>query len=618
MMRIPPGSWLVLARPVLASCAGIAALLVALPTHAVVNVDSSLHGYYDGCIAKFTAAGMRGQVDQLDRSRNVFKIVPYAGTDSTPTDADRATRPGGSGGESKINPNDTTLYAGEFPPVRHEPCATLYHEMAHLVSYDNGTLNRQFCAGSKSEVTADEIQATWAENRYRATQPDLKMFLRNSYGGKIDLPPDGQMCKLEPPPPPRPSGGCNVSAVGAPTCAVINGDPHMTTFDQLHYDFQAVGEFVAVRSIKRTDLEIQVRQAAMEDSTDASVNSAVAMRVNGDTVGVYMTRGEPRLFIDGKPYPLAQLPVVLKGRGIVRHLETEELSIMWPDGSEALLYQIGHYGFRLGVNLADGRRGDVEGLLGNFDGEPGNDLRLRGEGTRIAEATFQALYPRFSDSWRISQQASLFQYDVGQSTQTFTNRRLPTHPIDVNALPNRRQAEAACSGVKDDRLREACILDVGISGDKAFAKSAVNTEAIFLGKVRAKPASDKGAQEVTRGLVFSGRVSGQLSPAVAECTTIDQAGQFNMSFSGSINGTKLELFVNVSQGFHGAGSYAIGSIGTNNGQASLGYGRDSFATNSGQTGTLRVDADGRAGELVANLGGVDIKGQWTCGDVTRL
>lgn len=596
-----------------------AALLAVPPTHARVDVDSELHGYYDGCIAKFTAAKKRDLVDQLDRSKHVFKIVPYSATDSNPTDVDLARKRGvGSGGTTKINPNDTSLIDGESPPIRHDPCATLYHEMAHLVGYDNGTLDRRFCEGSKSIVTLEEVQATWAENRYRATQPDLKGFLRNSYGGGFPLPPDGQMCKPAPDPPPRRSGGCNVSAVGAPTCGVSDGDPHLTTFDQLHYDFQAVGEFVAVRSTRRADLEIQVRQAAMENSNDVSANTAVAMLVNGDVVGLYMTRGEPKLQINGKAYPLSQLPVSLRGNGVIRRLETDELSVMWPDGSEALLYQIGRYGFRLGVNLAEGRRGGVEGLLGNFDGDAGNDLRIRGGSVTLPAATFEALYPRFSDSWRISGQTSMFQYGDGQSTQTFTNRRLPTRSIDANTLPNRAKAEAACSGLKDDRLREGCMLDVGVSGDAAFAKSARNTETVFLAKVRTGAVSTGGSRDGTRGLVLSGRVTGHISPAVADCTTISNAGQFAMSLSGSVNGNKVELFVNVTQAFRGAGTYAIGSIVSNGGQASLGYGADSFATDSGQPGTLRVDADNRSGELTATLGGVDIKGRWTCGNVTRL
>jgi len=595
----------------------IVALLVPTnPALAVVSVGSDLHGFYDGCIAKFTAAGLRDKVDQLDRSKNVFEIARDVGTVSNPYDKTRAQNGEGSGGKTQINPTDTGRIPGES--INRDPCATLYHEMAHLAAYDSGTNDRRECANTPG-ITVAEVEATRAENRYRNTQPDLKAFLRNSYGGGAYLPPDGVACTPVKPPPPRQSGGCNVSAVGAPTCGVSNGDPHLTTFDQVNYDFQAVGEFVVVRSTTRDDLEIQVRQAAMPDSPDASVNTAVAMNVGGDLIGFYVDDDGPKLLIDGRPRSVVDGPMSLRGSGIIQRLDTDELSIMWPDGSEALLYQIGRYGFRLGVNLANRRRGSVEGLLGNFDGNPNNDLTVRGGSTPIRDTSFASLYPRFSNSWRITQEESLFRYDRGQSTQTFTNKRLPTRAIDVETLPNRSQAEEACrqAGVQHPRLLQECILDVGISGDAEFAASAANTEKVFLRKVRATaPRGTAGG--IFHGLMFSGRVSGQFSPAVAECTIIEEATQFSMALKGLVNDTKTELFVTVIEGFHGAGSYLVGSILSNGGEATLSYGDDAFTTDSGHPGRLRINSDSRSGDLNATLQGVEVAGHWTCGDLTRL
>lgn len=593
-------------------------LLATSEIHASIDIASDIGGYYNGCVAKFKAAKKTDLMDQLARSSHKFRIARGDATDTQPDDADLAsTRGVGSGGTTRIDPNDRSKFPGEYPPNNHEPCATLYHEMAHLVSYDNGTLDRRLCDGAH-KTTLEEVQATWAENRYRATQPELKDFQRTSYGEYFPLPLDGHMCKPAPPPPRRSSGGCSVSAVGAPSCSVINGDPHLTTFDQLHYDFQAVGEFVAVRSTRRPDLEIQVRQTPMDNSKDASVATAVTMLVNGDIVGLYIKRGEPKLYINGKGFPFSQLPISLAGGGAIWRLETDELSVIWPDGSEALLYRIGPYGFRLGVNLATSRRGGVEGLLGNFDGSDTNDLKLRGSSAVLREATFEALYPRFSDSWRVTAATSLFQYDNGQSTDSFTNRRLPTRPIDASKMSNRALAELACSGIKDDRLRKECVMDVGVSGDAVFAKSAKNTETVFLSKVRAGSAHTAETGGNAQGLVFSGRVSGQLSSAVADCTTMLGAGQFALTLSGLVNGNKAELYVNVTQTFHGAGTYAIGSIGSSVGQASLAYDGESYATEGDHPGTFRVDAGNRSGSLAATLGGVEVNGRWVCGKVSNL
>jgi hypothetical protein len=592
-----------------------AALLIPpAPAGATVKVGSDLHGFYDGCIAKFTAAGLRDKVDQLDRSKNVFEFEKSSGTISNPDDRTDAQNGHGTGGTTKINPTDTSPIAGESPPINHDPCATLYHEMAHLVDYDNGHNDRRECANTGG-ITIAEVEATRAENRYRKTQPELKNALRTNYGRGTSLPPDGVSCTPVQAKPPRQSGGCNVSAVGAPTCGVSNGDPHLTTFDQLSYDFQAVGEFVAVRSTVRDDLEIQVRQSAMPASPDASVNSAVAMNVDGDIVALYMTDDGPKLTVNGHGLEVAPQPVPLGGSGVVRRLDTDELSIVWPDGSEALLYQIGRYGFRLGLNLANGRRGSVEGLLGNFDSNPANDLHPRGGSTFIRDPTFAKLYPGFADSWRISQQESLFQYDPGQSTQSFTNRRLPTRPLEATAVQNRESAMDACrrAGVAETRLLRECIVDVSVSGSDDFAKSAADTQTVFLRRARLTTGN-----ALAGGLRFSGRVSGQIAPAAADCTILADANQFRIALVGLLGAAKMELFVDVISGFHGTGSYAIGSIGTNGGQASLSVGQEAFASDSGRAGSLRVNPDGRSGELRASLDGVEVEGQWTCGKLTRL
>jgi len=62
------------------------------------------------------------------------------------------------------------------------------------------------------------------------------------------------------------------------------GDPHLTTFDGVAYDMQAVGEFVFVRSVE-DDFEIQIRTHPWRNLTTAAIISAVATRMSsGDTI----------------------------------------------------------------------------------------------------------------------------------------------------------------------------------------------------------------------------------------------------------------------------------------------------------------------------------------------
>ncbi|NOU09719.1 MAG: hypothetical protein HOO98_06840, partial [Nitrospira sp.] len=79
----------------------------------------------------------------------------------------------------------------------------------------------------------------------------------------------------------------------SPGVTGMDGDPHITTTNGVHYDFQAAGEFVALRD--PNGLEIQTRQTPVPTShtiTDpyselpvcVSVNTAVAARVGGHRV----------------------------------------------------------------------------------------------------------------------------------------------------------------------------------------------------------------------------------------------------------------------------------------------------------------------------------------------
>jgi len=74
------------------------------------------------------------------------------------------------------------------------------------------------------------------------------------------------------------------------------GDVHMTTFDGLHYDLQATGEFVAVRSINGTAWQIQIRTASAPGAT--SITTALAAQLGDDRVTFAVGRADP-VYVDG-------------------------------------------------------------------------------------------------------------------------------------------------------------------------------------------------------------------------------------------------------------------------------------------------------------------------------
>ena len=90
---------------------------------------------------------------------------------------------------------------------------------------------------------------------------------------------------------------CNIRDCILKWC--LGGDTHIYTGDGVHYDFQAAGEFTAVRSADGA-LEIQVRQEPVLGGKQVTFDTAVAVLVEGDRVGVYAD--EPSfLLVNGKP-----------------------------------------------------------------------------------------------------------------------------------------------------------------------------------------------------------------------------------------------------------------------------------------------------------------------------
>ena len=82
--------------------------------------------------------------------------------------------------------------------------------------------------------------------------------------------------------------------------------------------------------------------------------------------------------------------------------------------------------------------------------------------------TFNVLYHQFAQSWRISQQSSLFYYPKGTSTASFTDPAYPSRALTVASLTptTAAAAERDCKveGVTNRELLADCVFDVGLTG----------------------------------------------------------------------------------------------------------------------------------------------------------
>jgi len=267
--------------------------------------------------------------------------------------------------------------------------------------------------------------------------------------------------------------------------ATSTGDPHLITIDGQRYDFQGVGEFVALKSTS-DNFEVQARQAPWQGSRLVSTNTAVAMNVAGDRVGIY-AGATPRLLVNSEPITLTGRTMWLTNGGLIEHREGQ-YTVIWPDNT-AVQVQIRGAWLDLLLALPKERRSKVAGLLGNFDGDPKNDLAAR-DGTAVTleglaqDEAYRQLYKVFGNSWRITQTVALFDYGPGEDTTTYTDLTFPQKPISIADLDEatRRAAEAKCrqAGVTMQPHLDNCILDIGLTGEAAFAQGAAQVETVVL------------------------------------------------------------------------------------------------------------------------------------------
>ncbi|KAJ8302770.1 hypothetical protein KUTeg_019166 [Tegillarca granosa] len=160
----------------------------------------------------------------------------------------------------------------------------------------------------------------------------------------------------------RPASDCK--GYVPPRPARGNGDPHIKTLDGLPYTFNGAGEYVFIRDVDR-NFTAQVRMEAVMINVEVRLNSirVADVYLNGEPVDFHDARS---LDIRGGSLFLLQEQVNNTKEFLVRF--TKPLIAFSVKATADLINII--------TCLSDPElKGKVEGLLGNNDGNPDNDLQ---------------------------------------------------------------------------------------------------------------------------------------------------------------------------------------------------------------------------------------------------
>ncbi len=261
----------------------------------------------------------------------------------------------------------------------------------------------------------------------------------------------------------------------SPPPACVRGDPHIDTWDARAFSPQVAGEFVVAEAIAGEPFTLQARTEPYGGSVcgNVSVVTAVATKL-----------GEASIFIDG---PTRQVRVdgnlvdVRVGETLtfsesarLERASEDFFGLYYPGGVEVGVVADGRW-MDVAVFVAPGRATEIRGMLGTPDGNPDNELVLRDGTVLDYPLAWDELVTRYVDAWRIAPSESLFFYEAGEDTATFTVAGYPSSRATVDDLPIdvREQAEAVCTeaGVSGAVAFDDCVLDVGCTGIDEIAES---------------------------------------------------------------------------------------------------------------------------------------------------
>jgi hypothetical protein len=288
-----------------------------------------------------------------------------------------------------------------------------------------------------------------------------------------------------------------------PTAGPANrGDPHLTTTNNVHFDFQSAGEFTALKD-QDAPFELQTRQTPVLTNftpganpytglaSCVSLNTAVALQIGKHRVS-YQSPGSGgpnerrmELRIDGKIVNLSLGSISLDGGNFAAANGGGSITFGISDGTRIVVTpnfwsSQGYWYLDVEVTGTSARAG----IMGHVAAGEWLPRGGRGENFGAMPAAlpdrFSILNRKFADSWRVTNSTSLFDYPSGLNTANFTDPDWPSEQLNCQTskllgpkvkepIPT-ETAERLCLRFKDKETQKECVFDVMVTGEPGFAK----------------------------------------------------------------------------------------------------------------------------------------------------
>jgi hypothetical protein len=183
-----------------------------------------------------------------------------------------------------------------------------------------------------------------------------------------------------------------------------HGDVHMVCFDGLMYDFQAVGDFVAVEWLGGGQPgQLQIRTASFPGA--ASITTMLAVDFGGDRVTIAVGR-DHAVHVDGVADTTLQAGVTRSfAGGTLSELSAGVYQLTWDSGQRVTVTDQGDWlDWTVALAPHDGP-GSVRGLLGS-NGGAASSFQLP-DGTVLVQPSADVILTVFADAWSVTPGTSL-------------------------------------------------------------------------------------------------------------------------------------------------------------------------------------------------------------------
>lgn len=301
----------------------------------------------------------------------------------------------------------------------------------------------------------------------------------------------------------NPTPFCGIGPTAGPS---DRGDPHIVTTNGIAYDFQAAGEFVALRD-QDGAFELQTRQSPVLTTfvpgpdqytgiaSCVSLNTAVALKLGSKRV-TYQQAGTPgresrvQLRIGGRATVLDRGSLDLGGGNSITANGGGSLTFAAADGTRVIATprywdSQGYWYIDVEVLGTSARAGIMGHVAGGEWLPRGGGRENFGPMPASLADRFAVLYEKFARTWRVTDRTSLFDYDSGQTPKSFVDPAWPAtnNRCQVSSLPapvvrepvSYDVAKRSCAPITDKRAREQCIFDVQVMGDVGAVKAYLRT-----------------------------------------------------------------------------------------------------------------------------------------------